>query len=489
MAITRIPRVGTAYPESRLFFRGGLNNSVIDELIASHELSAVENYIPDLQNAGAIIKREGLTAASTVQTEAATSIHQGKNANYFTTSTNINSFAGTSLATITSSEEPDWVTFLDNDIMANGADAPQTSTNGTTFGALGGAPPVFRYLAVHNNFLFGAGHSLGVLRWANLGTVGTWTATNGLTITNDQNDDIMGLAAWRGVLYVFCRRSFHHVNGFTTLEMGITHSAYGVGCTSHRSIVPTPFALFWWTDSGIAMSKDGFNVTFPALLKIPNTLAGLNKDQYDRVHGVWDQQERCVKFFVHNSANQTTPNMAIYYYYEEDTFWPQTGTGAQMGASGTAVVSGDARVYVGSAAAASSYLYYQDDTVNTDDGTPIAAFLRTKRDAPLGPTVVKRSKVFTAHVLMPGTVTLDYGVYLDNSDSLDTTWTLPLTGVGFVLGTDALGLGILGTGIKTSDVDIGFSRKYRKIKHQFSDNNIRRTRLVSVTNRGFVVNA
>ena len=160
----RIFNTPNPYPDRMLTFRGGLVNRLPDEHIEDNELSAAENYIPDILSTSDVVKRSGHTKHSTALTEAGTSIHEGKNANYLTTSTIIRSLAGASLATgLTSATDPDWATMLDNDIFCNGTEV-QTSTNGTTFASLGGTPPAFKYLAVHNNILYGAGHSLGVLR-------------------------------------------------------------------------------------------------------------------------------------------------------------------------------------------------------------------------------------------------------------------------------------------------------------------------------------
>ena len=487
-----LPKIGSMYPPRLLTFRGGLNNSVSDEFIADHELSAARNYIPDIFNAGVIIKREGVTQQSSVQTEAATSVHSGKHANYFSTSTTIRNFAGTSLASgLASTTEPDWTTFANNDIYVNGTVAPQTSTNGTTFAALGGAPPTFKYIENFNNFLFGAGHSGGILRWADLGTVATWTAGNSYTITNDQLNPITGLQKFHNVLVVFCQNTFHHITGFNTPDIGINFSNFEEGCTSHRSIVRTPFGLFWWTNSGLALSRDGFSVEYPAIKKIPNTLGGLNKAYYSLVHGVWNQRNKRVEFFVHNGSAQTTVNMRIDYYYEEDTFWVHDGKGVETGASGFAVISGEHRVFVGSAGTVTPYLFRENADVATDDGTPISAYAETKRDAePGGYVYLKRSRNLTLSTVLVGNATLDLGVYVDNSDTLAKTWTLSLTSAGgFILDVDLLDVGILGAGVASKETSIGFNRRYNKLKYRIFDSNALRTRLRSITQRGWLVAA
>ncbi len=483
------------YEPRVLTFRGGLRDSVSDELIKPTEMSAGENYIPDILNAGAITKREGTSATSSVQSEAGTSIHQGKNANYFTTSTKIVNFAGTSLDTgLTTSTAPDWVTFADNDIFCNGTEV-RTSTNGSSFGNLGGSPPAFKYMAAHANFVFGAGHSLGTLRWADIGTVATWTASNALTITNDQNDDITALEKYKSALVVFCKNSIHLVNGRNTDDMSILYSLYGVGCTSHRSVVVTPFAIFWWTNSGLAMSRNiGEDILYPLQTKIPGVLNGLNKGVYSLVHGTWNERHKRVEMYCCSSGS-TTVDTALYYYYDEvddtgvGTCWKQTGLGIQAGASGAAVVSGVSDVYTVSAASSSSYLFKQDSTVTTDNGTSITAYAESLNDnTGTGSDSLKKLSRVTLQTVVSSDVTIVYGIYVNGSSGLTKQWSVDLEASGgFVLDSPAEGElddDALGGTTAIGETPIGWARRFRKIKHRFEDSTADRVGLRAIIHRG-----
>ena len=491
---------------TRLDFRGGLNNGIVDEFIAPNELSLVENYIPDIENAGAIIKREGITRASSVQTEAVTSVFQGKNADYFSTTTTLRNFAGTALASgLTAATTPDWETFVDNDIYVDGINAPQTSTNGTTFANLGGTPPTFKYMRFHNHFLFGAGHSLGVLRWADLGTAATWTAANALNITNDANDDITGLARYAGRLIVFCAKSFHHVHGEVGVpDMTITYSNYRIGSTSHRAIISTPFALFWWTRGGIAMSRDGVEVIFPSVKaynlgdhtlrvdRLAGTYAGLNKNQYGDIHGAWNEKMKRVEFYVFSGASQTTPNIRIDYYYEEDSFWIQNGIAAQMGASGRAVASGDPRVYVGSAGPTNSYLYYQNPDVATDDGVAIPTLVEMRRESSeYGPVALKYCKQWALFTVLAANATFQMGIYVNDAGSPNVSRSISIAPVltGFVLDTSLLDTGVLGAGTVANTKTEGIGRRFYKMKTRLSESNAVRVRIRGIVYKGHLVAA
>src|SRR5690554_2930444 len=87
---------------------GGINTGLSSELIANDELADVRNFVPDTQNQGVLIKREGIAQESSAQTEAITSIFQGFNANYFSTTQSIRSLSGSLLQAITASTDPSW---------------------------------------------------------------------------------------------------------------------------------------------------------------------------------------------------------------------------------------------------------------------------------------------------------------------------------------------------------------------------------------------
>ena len=466
-------------------FQGGLNEALFRDSIADDEVSSCANFIPNRDNStgsGGILKREGITRVSSVQTEAWTSISQGKNATYGTTSTAIRNSAGTSLQAITSSTDPDWATMLNNDIMVDGVNAPQTSTNGTTFAALGGTPPTFKYIEAHANFLFGAGHSDGLLRWADVGTVATWTATNALTITNQQNDAITGLKKFRDVLICFTNNNFFHVNGTTTTDMSITYKKYGIGCTSHRSIVVVGDEIFWWSNLGLVRSN-GFDATYiclpsqgssGSLRGIPITLANLNKARYTLVHGCWNEQQERVEFYVCNGAAQTTVNLAIYYYYKTDTFWLASGLGAQMGASGCVLNSGVPDVYVGSAGTSDSYIFKQDKSTILDDTTTITATIATGSDNAGGFTAVKRPKRLTTTILGAAAAsTVTYSTITKDRDGTNVT-------TNFTLSPTA--------GITTHNRSY-LNRTYYSLRHQISEAMATGTRpvIMQISNEGFVM--
>lgn len=497
----RIFNTPVPYPMRPITFRGGLRNNVSAEFIGLDELSVVTNYIPDILSTAEIVKREGITKAFAASlSEVVTRGWEGKNNNYFSTSTAIYALTGGAAldSGLTSATDVSFVTFLDNDIFCNGTEV-RTSTNGTTFAGLGGTPPAFRYMASHNNILFGAGHSLGVLRWADAGTAATWSATNSWTITNDENDDIVGLAKFRSVLLVFCENSIHHVTGFTTTDVQLVRSFYGVGCTSNKSIVVTPEFVAWWTRYGLAISLDGTtdNIQFPFRDKIPNTLNGLNKAQYGNIHCTWNPNQQCIHCFVSNGTS-STHDMRIDYYYNErggtdqsgrslGTCWIHTGTATQMGGSFLIISSGNPRVYCGSTAA-NGYLYYVDPDALDDSGAAISANLETGWDATqYGPDSVKRIAMSLLRTNIIGNASVTVGIYIDDEETASIERSIALSASGFVLDVSQLGVGMLGGGNQPRDVPISWKRKFRKIKYRIADSSALRTRLRGITHKGTII--
>jgi len=496
MPITRIFNPGSIYHSQFLDLRGGLNNSKTDELIKDNELSLVENFVPDIYKSGVLIKRDGIEIESSQMTEAITSIFDGTGADYFTTSTTIRSTSGTSLDSgLTSSTAPDWARFDDTnlgliDIFVNGTDERKTD-DGATFTALGGSPPNFKYIEPYHKFLFGAGHDEGKLRWSAQENAESWSATQELIVTSE-DDDIVGLKKFEQFLMVFCQRSFHTIHGFELTGMAITNSNMEVGCTSHRSIVRSPFGLFWWANEGMMWSPDGDRVQNISLKKIPDFVRQLNKGQYANIHGIYDPLKEAVMMFVHNGTS-TTQNRIIYYYpneVQEDglgTFWIGTGDAAAMGASGVLLESGSSNVYVGSASTTGRLWQL---TGATDNGSTISALYETKREsAQLGEETVKRAKQLTHLSIIEGTTPVTYGVYLDDDASVSQSFNLMLTAAGsFILDSSQLDVGRLGLAEAATRSTIGYGRKWRKMKHRVQDSSAFQTRHRGIINKGTYIN-
>jgi hypothetical protein len=490
-----IPRTGTVYREGQFFdFLGGVNNSVSDEHIEQNELGDARNYTPDPENSGVLVKREGLSQVSSQQSAAFIGeVHDGIHDVWVALPTDVIDDSGTAQSlSLTSSTDCDWASINNFDIIVNGTE--EKKYNGAAWSDLGGTPPNFKYIEVYNRFLFGAGHDKGKVRWSDPGDPETWDATNEWNLTPDANDDIVGLKRFRDVLVVFTERSFFHLRGYEEKAIAITYRGQP-GCTSHRSIVATPFGLYWFSDDGIYWSPDGFQIENISQLKIAGTMDGLNKDKLNLIHGLWNPLRQRVEWYVFDGTS-TTQDLAIFYYPRIGTrtmagvplgsFWLQSGAGVQMAASGVVTVSGERRVYLG-AAATNKYLYHC--TGDTDDGTDIEAYLETKRDSTeYGPNAIKRSKTLLPIFELAGSATVYYGIYINNSSGVTESWALELEPTsGFILGESELGTGELGAAEAAQEIAIGYSEKFRKLKHRIYDQNSQRTKVRGIRTEGYLV--
>ncbi len=447
---------------------GGLNNSDSDENIEDNELSAVENYLPEHPDSKRLRKRPGLTAISSDLAENGQRIFPGKHKDYLCTLTKIQAVDGTDIETgLNSSTTWDAATFSNRDIFVNGTDE-EYSTNGTSTTPLGGSPPNFKFIETHNNFVFGAGHSLGLLRWADLGTTETWSATNGLTLSTDEDDDITGMIKFRDVLMVFTSKRFFLINGFTTVDMEVVRTGHeGPGCTSNRSIVVTNAGIFWWSNQGLVASDDGITTDLPMQRKLKGTLDDLNEAQYANVHGVWNPLHDRVEYFVHTTGSSTV-DLCIYYYYLTDRFWTGTGTGCLMNASGLVTISGLPTIYVVGYSGNANTDQVFSRVGNTDIDGNITALLDTKRFAPGGVTASLKLIDLTLKTgPVPANANITFGLY-QNDETTRTDHTIA------AITTKA-------------ENKIGFGRRLSKFKIRIGDSAATRPRIVGAAARGYLI--
>ena len=454
-----------------LDFSGGVNNSLNDEYITPNELSDAANYLPEHPGSHILRKRPGLTAISDDLAENGQLLFDGRSARYLCTLTKIQNVDGTDLDTgLTSSVTWDAASFDGADIFVNGTDRRDT-TDGTTFGTVGGSMPAFKAIEEHNNFLFGVGHSLGIIRWCDLGDRDTWASTSSLTFTDDANDDMVGLAKFRDVLIAFSDKRFFHLNGFTSQDMEVVFTSHeGPGCTSNRSIVVTPAGIGWWTTQGLAWSSDGITVDLPMQRKLKGTLDILTTAQYSTVHSVWNPLHDRIEVSVPTGS---TIDLKIYYYYLRDAFYLGTGTATQMNASALMTISGEPIIYVVGYSANSATDQVFSLVGDTDIAGNISAFIETSRFAPAGvSTALFRAMDLTLRTgPVPGAGNVTVGAYLEDETSIDSTNSFTVPALTTV-----------------RDYPIYFPRRISKMKVRIADALATRPRIGGVVLRGRALN-
>lgn len=160
------------------------------------------------------------------------------------------------LAGLTTGLDMSFATHLDVAIMTNGTDTVKKSSDGITWSALGGSPPVAKYAITYNNsfYLLNLTGATSRIRWSDDGTTETWTATNIQDITTNIGigDQITGGAVNNNVLIVFKNYSTWKWN---TYELVILSA--NTGCRAPKSIVTIDEWTFWLSHKGIMGTNGG----------------------------------------------------------------------------------------------------------------------------------------------------------------------------------------------------------------------------------------
>jgi hypothetical protein len=478
-AAVGITSVAKPLDQIQLTGLGGLNDSVQDEAIDDSELSACRNYVLDYENAGALIKREGVTKKNAgVVSGPITFIFDGIHEDYYCTQESIYDLDGTELVSgLTTMAYPDFTKYTDEDgnqfdIFCETSNSVRKTSDGSSFGAIASAPSLIG-IESFNNTLFG--YSGNNLYWSDTGNEEVWNPLNTFTF----KEVLTAIAVHHNYLYVFTDNEFFQIDCSNQDDVTIVYRGFEEGCSSNRSVVSTPYGLFWWSKNGpirwttvqgvptiINIAKD----------KIPITINDMNHSKYNAVHAIWNPLKERVEFFSYNGTS-TTVDIKVYYYPQEGAFFLGDGAGIEMGASGVVLIDGKPKVYVGSAVASG---YFYEQTGDTDDGTPISGYVEFKRIAPLGQNARKRMRVQTPMFYVVGDMVIDYSLYYDDSNSIGKTWTLTGTSTaGLVLGTSTLPA-VLGGSTEPKEFPISYPFRWRKIKPRMADSSAFRSRLRAV---------
>lgn len=152
------------------------------------------------------------------------------------------------------------VTYL---LAANGSASIYT-WDGTTWGAVSGAPSGVKYIATFNGRLYASGHSGSLVQASAIADFNTWTIPSALTLqaqTNDA-DTPSGLYQIGPHLLVFKRESTSYIDGFGNSDIVVAAGATGfsrsVGCIAFRTIVGVgDNAVCWLSTRGVEMYVPG----------------------------------------------------------------------------------------------------------------------------------------------------------------------------------------------------------------------------------------
>jgi hypothetical protein len=269
------------------------------------------------------------------------------------------------------------------------------------------------------------------------------------------------------------------VQGYGPLDFTVTHTIDGIGAADHNLTCSTPFGLFWWSIlHGLCWTGDNRTVDFAMLRKLRSTFYEVSSLTPANGFMFWCPDRLCVSTVALKSVDAVDTWYRIDYYPLTDSFFVGTYATSANSFKPAAVAVDDLNyasysrpVYYfiqrdQTATTGKAYVRRESETVSTDVGDSVTAYLKTKRFWGTGnPTVeaILNDVVQTTSLTTGGTIT--YGYYLDNATSL--TRSVDST---------------VGTGVQ--DKRIGINARYRKIRHYLSDSLSERTRYIALHELG-----
>jgi hypothetical protein len=333
------------YVREYLINCGGIVASKPDESIEDNELADARNVVPGPTGIGSLKKRRGISKYTADAASARThigSIYAGLYGPYYTDQSaaawDIRNSAGTSIQAGTGTVAfPCWRSFSTYDLVVDGTNAYKSS-NGTSFTTLANIPTGAKYIESYNQFLCCAGHNSFSLRWADITTLETWTAANELKFDPSEGDHITGLKKYGTMLAVFLQYSFHFVQGYSGLDFTVVKSITKSGAMTFRSVIDTPFGLYWWSDRGLCGTLDGTTIDTILLRKL-GTQYLVPPHRVSDIHGIWDSVNECVHMYFPYPSG-TACNTRLDYYPRTDSIYLHDGAGCAMACSAYVMIPG-----------------------------------------------------------------------------------------------------------------------------------------------------
>ena len=156
----------------------------------------------------------------------------------------------TSLSTATSYW--DFAVFNDTLLLASGNNVVQKWFGSGNTAALAGTPPQSKYVSVHGDYVFLAGHTAAPsqIRYSDTSVATTWPIGNTLTIGPDDGQIITGLQKLGDVTIVFKDRSVWQVSGTSPTTFKVEPTLADVGCLAPNTIVALDIGIFYVSEAG-----------------------------------------------------------------------------------------------------------------------------------------------------------------------------------------------------------------------------------------------
>ena len=208
---------------------------------------------------------------------------------------------------LTATAEAYFASHLDKCIMVNGVEAPQKSTDGITWAALGGSPPTAKYVVAYDNSVYLANLTTnkGRIQWSDNGTTETWTGTNIQDIATNigVGQAITGLGVSSGALVIPKTRSFWKWDTNDLIALS----------TSKGCIAPRSFICF--EDWALMMGHNGINASIGGrpLIEISKPIKYWIDGMADKsicVAGI--DEENMIAYFYLGDTRGIVKALAIY---------------------------------------------------------------------------------------------------------------------------------------------------------------------------------
>jgi len=372
-------------------------------------------------------------------------------------------------------------TFHDLLISVNGTDADQ-KYNGTTSAALGGSPPICKYIKLHKNYLFMAGNATypSRLYWCDLDTPETWNALNFVDVNPNDGDLITGIDVSFDSLIITKEYNTYLLYGDTpTYTEGLTlwrikRANTSSGSVNQGSIAMTGQGLIDLSrNAGVQVmggTTTNTDLNFDALRSsmlsadISATMAGINESRITQAEAInWDN--KYILSLPYGSSTTNNLNLVYDYYAGGWLLWDIPANCWCIFRDG-----GVDNLFFGSCV--DGFVHKITKNIYNDNGVAINAYYKTKDMCKVGDTdMPSNDKIYRRYYMTLNksddfSVTVEHNV--DFGDSTDTN-TISAQASDSLWGTLIWGTGKWGAAT-TSSTRVDMNERGKYINYKFSNN-------------------
>lgn len=201
---------------------------------------------------------------------------------------------------------------------------PLQQYDGSVLSSLSDAPAGSAFMTTHANRFYLANKTDNLLSFSGLRDAEDWSSTDKyvgtgkITVETPDGEKPTGLTTFGNHVILFKRYTMHKLFGEDSTNFNMTQP-YGVGCISHRSIVPTRDSLYW-------LGPDGFYDYMGGAA--PTKISDPIKDYIDQIN-MTNAQHCCAgtdgRFvylsLVIGSSESILPNITFAYDLQGGRWW------------------------------------------------------------------------------------------------------------------------------------------------------------------------